>query len=437
MLLWLSDFDLIGSGYMQISIALCKALGERGRKVMALGLGYNGSEHNWPFSIIPIGHDTGLTVAAAMIQNLSNLAQAGQVERIEGIVVALDIPLQQRMRMVVKQHAPDWPYIGIFPIESGPLCPAWAAILSEMTERLVISQFGLQQMKDAGVDGHFIPIGLDTASWRPPEGHEKEALRSAMGFEKDHFVILTVADNQERKNLWAAAETIKRLVDKGINAQWVLVTRMHSPVGWQLEDLGWKLGIQEHMMPFDRGLSFDKLWTLYAVADAFLLTSKAEGFGMPMIEAEACGVPVVATDCTAIPEQIFDDYPGRSVPRGFPISVEYWNLDPWGNSMRAWANADSAAEQLARIHEMRQPDALRQGVHPDLQDIIDRGIAYARSRTWEKAVGVLEDAVRRAAPAPASEPEGQAPPLPANITPLTVPSPVPVLGRTTDVSQES
>lgn len=423
MILYLSDFDLVGSGYMQISIALCKAMADRGYKITALGMGYDGSEHNWPFSIIPIQHGDSLTVASAMMQNFAMLAKGRAVEPIEALIVALDIPIQERMMMTVRKFA-DWPYIGIFPIESGPLCPSWAAILNNMTSRLVISQYGLQQMADAGVGGQFLPVGLDTASWRPPQPEERKALRESMGFTDDMMVVLTVADNQERKNLWAAAETIKLMMEDGMDPQWTLVTRVHSPVGWRMADLGWKLGIQEHVMPFERGLPFDRLWTLYAIADAFLLTSKAEGFGMPMIEAMACGVPVVATDCTAIPEQIFEDYPGREVPRGFPIAVDYWNLDPWGNSMRAWASPASAAAHLRTIYEWKKSGDTR------LTDIVNRGIAYARARTWDNTAAVLLNAVEEVKLRPAIEetPVVDGVPMPANIQPLTVPRPLPVLG---------
>lgn len=422
MLLYVSDFDLRSSGYMQISIALCRALAERGHKVMALGLGYDGAEHNWPFSIIPVQGPDTFGIVQGMMQNIEAITQSGQLDPVEAIIVALDIPLQdsmlQRLGQLVQNKAlpQRWPYIGIYPIESGPLCTAWANILTPMDERLVISQYGLKCMEEKGVAGHFLPVGLDTASWRLPLPDERAKLRKAMGFTDDQLVVLTVADNQERKNLWIAAETVKRLP----SAQWILVTRVNSPVGWKIPELAWQCGIQERMMSFDRGMAFDKLWTLYAVSDAFLLTSKAEGFGMPMIEAMACGVPVVATDCTAIPEQVWDDYPANTVRRGFPIRPNFWNLDPWGNSMRAWADPDNAAVWLDTIAGMKRNS------DPELVEIIKRGRAYAESRTWQRAAGIVADAVERCkrtvAPAPPLGPDI------IEINPNTVPTPVPILG---------
>ena len=54
MILYVSDFDLSGSGYMRIGTNLCNELVLRHDiGVIALGMGYDGREHHWPFSITP------------------------------------------------------------------------------------------------------------------------------------------------------------------------------------------------------------------------------------------------------------------------------------------------------------------------------------------------------------------------------------------------
>lgn len=418
MILYISDFDLVGSGYMQLSIAMCRALVDRGYKVTALGLGYSGAEHNWPFGIIPVPAQESMTVLAAMWQNLIAVSQAGEFPHIEAVICALDIPYQARVQMITHGDGPlSKPHIGIFPVESGPLIQSWAAILAGMEERLVISQFGLAAMKAAGVEGHYIPLGLDTEAWRPPTPGERKALRTSLGFSEDQFVVLTVADNQERKNLPAGMEAVKILAEQhGVDAQWVVVTRTQSPYGWRLDEMALSKNMSERMMTFDRGLAFDRLWTLFAVADVFLLPSKAEGFCMPLIEAMACGLPVVATDCTAVPEQIWDDFPANTVPRGFPIAVEYQHPDVWGNSIRSWASPADAAAKLKIVYDWRQAGDAR------LADIVNRGVAYARSRTWNKAVDVLAAAIERVKIKDAPPPP---PPVMAGLEPMTVPRVIP------------
>jgi glycosyltransferase involved in cell wall biosynthesis len=382
MILFISDLDLKGSGYMNIAIALCKELADRGHDVYVLGIGYKGDEHNFPFRINPVKTGQAFQQIHAMMSNLRNLSEAGQFPKIEGVIVALDIPLQEK---VLQFPRGDIPYMGIFPIESGPLCPTWANIVARMDERLVISQFGHKQIADAGLQSTYIPIGIDTEAWRLPKPNERKQLREALGYTEDDFVVLTVADNQERKNLSHAAQMIAGVKDR-IPVKWQLVTRIDSKVGWSLGDPPFDLG--SLLTTYERGLTFDRLWTLYAVSDAFLLTSKAEGLCMPIIEAMAVGVPVAATNCTAVTEHLVIEQ-GRFRPklRGFPLEVEYETIDAWGNSLRHFVSVESGIKRLIEIHKLRQSGRIK--------ETIDAGVAYAKSRLWSDAGDVLESGVRR------------------------------------------
>lgn len=375
MIIYVSDFDLSGSGYMNIGVSLCSQLAARGYEVMALGLGYNGQEHHYPFKIVP-------TPAVSDIAPMIKQLQAGGLD-IEALVVALDIPLQENVMMRLGVPG-DLPYVGIFPLEAGPLCQTWAMGLLRMDERLIMSEFGRQELEVAGVDSAFIPIGLDTASWRPPTGEERQALRQGLGVEDDTFVVLTVADNQERKNLSRSLEIFADFAQDRKALYW-LVTRPKSPVGYKLEDYAMALGIFDRLAIWERGLPFRQLWSLYAAADAMLLTSKAEGLAMPVLEAMACRLPVVGTKCAAIEEHLQDG-------RGLLIEPDYVMIDPWGNSRRYMASRRDGAlclQLLAGAPSTADTEAA-------LERRIGKAQAYVESRTWEKAGQVLAEAIERA-----------------------------------------
>ena len=66
-------------------------------------------------------------------------------------------------------------------------------------------------------------------------------------------------------------------------------------------------------------LSDDDLVSLYSIADCYLYPSIYEGFGLPILEAQACGTPVVCADATDLPEVA-----GRGALLVDPASVDAW-----------------------------------------------------------------------------------------------------------------
>lgn len=162
------------------------------------------------------------------------------------------------------------------------------------------------------------------------------------------------------------------------NSQYWLVTRVDSLVGWKLNDLAMQLGIMDKFYAWDRGMGFKQLWGLFAASDCFLLTSKAEGLAMPVLEAMAMRLPVVGTDCTAIREHLDED-------RGFLIEADYQIIDPFGNGNRYFADRDNGAFWL-RI--LQKPN--------DHTQTLDEAYSYVQARTWDKAGAALVEAIEHA-----------------------------------------
>lgn len=358
---WLSDLDTNGSGYFNITVPLCSGLSDRGHEIKCVGLGYRGNEHPYNFGIIPAGNGKE---AVAILQNLYLLW------KFDVLVVALDITIQEVILRTLSTRS--FGYVGIMPIEADPLCMTWAMVLMQMDKVFIISQFGTDEANKMNIEAEHLQIGVDTEKWRVPTIEEKQSLRKSYGIEPDTFVVLTVADNQERKNLSTAMKIFSGFSKKVPDSKYILVTRENAAVGWKLRDLAQVLKINNKFNIYERGISFEELWNLYAISDAFLLTSKAEGLGMPLLEAMSAGVPVLATNCTAMKEVLADD-------RGILIDVAYDYTDPFGNGNRYFASVKDGIKKLLSLYGVGKFTTIK-------------AREYVENRKWDITVEQMEKA---------------------------------------------
>jgi glycosyltransferase involved in cell wall biosynthesis len=359
-ILYISDVDWSGSGYATLAIPILTGLANLGYEIKVCGLNYAGQEHTYPFSIIPVGSPQD---ALALAGNINILWKP------DIFMVALDIPLQHFFFDNLKKLGKK--YICITPLENGPLTLSWSAYLLGMDALFFISELGKQEAIKSGIkNAEHLQIGIDCNQWRPPTAEERATLRKGLGIGEDDFVILTVADNQERKNLSAGVEAVS-IAKKQIKRQikYILVTRKDSPFGWKFPDLPLFYGVQKEVQLYERGLPQKDLWGLYAVSDVYLSTSKAEGLGLPVLDAMACGVPVIATDTGALRELLDED-------RGMLITTAFKFLDVWGNEFREMPSVEHASALLCGIAEHK----------PDTQ----KALEYVQDRTWTKTVEQLD-----------------------------------------------
>lgn len=349
-----SDFSFKGSGYLNIVLPLSTKLADAGYDVKAVGLAYTGEEHDFPISIIPC---MSFPDAHAMVNNLHYQWQTDLV------IVALDIPSLERFSALCKGL--KLPMIAITPLENPPLRFSWSLMLQEIEKVFFISQLGADEARKVNLDAEHLMVGIDSNSWRLRTELEYTEGRKMMNISDDTLVVITVADNQERKNLASAFEIVSKLKnEKHKKVRYVLVTKEHSEVGWGLRDLAMQYNISSELMVFERGLPFKELYALYAISDVYLLTSKAEGLCMPVMEAMCLGVPVVATDCGSMPELLAEG-------RGFLMPTAYSVIDPWGNSRRDFPNTNSGADIISELSEGK------------LKDTATKAREYMETRTWE------------------------------------------------------
>ncbi len=169
--------------------------------------------------------------------------------------------------------------------------------VSECTKRDAMRLYHLPAEKIAviyeGVNPHL----------RPESDPQKIAWVRAH-YAKNRRFIFSLATIEPRKNLIRLMDAVRALHLRGFNQRLLIAGRK----GWLCQDIfehARKVGMQDKIIFLDF-VPDEDLPALFAACDAFVFPSLYEGFGLPPLEAMACGAPVVASNTSSLPEILGD-----------------------------------------------------------------------------------------------------------------------------------
>lgn len=138
-----------------------------------------------------------------------------------------------------------------------------------------------------------VPLGV-SAEFHPPQAEELVPPPVRQPF------LLCVGNKKRHKNLISAVEVLARLLPEHPRLQLVVVGEAYE--GWDevLTGVG-ERGVSGAVVDLPV-VTDGELRVLYGRCSAFLFPSRYEGFGLPVLEAMACGAPVVASNASSVPE---------------------------------------------------------------------------------------------------------------------------------------
>lgn len=116
--------------------------------------------------------------------------------------------------------------------------------------------------------------------------------------------LLVVGNQKPHKNLGAALQVLARL-RADVPGLRLVVAGRHYPGDEPLAARARELGVGDAVVELG-AVDDDVLRALYGRAECLLFPSYFEGFGLPLLEAMACGLPVVASNRASIPEAVGD-----------------------------------------------------------------------------------------------------------------------------------
>lgn len=168
------------------------------------------------------------------------------------------------------------------------ICP------SDFSRQRVLDVYDLPDSKvvtiHTAVSNHFRPIAKDVA---------KQHVRALLGF--DGPFVLSVGDLRKRKNQPALIRAFSQVMAEhpALTHHLVLAGKPADPADAFKEAERSPFRPRIHFLNF---VDDAALPHLYNACDVFAFPSWYEGFGLPVLEAMACGAPVICSNTTAIPE---------------------------------------------------------------------------------------------------------------------------------------
>ena len=210
--------------------------------------------------------------------------------------------------------------------------------LKHFDELIGMSDFGCKLLEDNFTDKPLHKIGLCVDTNLSNLEHDKSYYKNLLGFSDNHFVCTMITNNAEstdRKAFFQNLRAFSKLQKKHKNARLYI----HSSVSKQIDLLGIlrRFKVKSKFYKFSDQIKFNNhlysredVFNILKGSDVLLSASKSEGFGIPILEAQCCGCPVVTTNFSAMPELTVNG-----------ITTEYKDTEPYPDDKNSyWAIPD-------------------------------------------------------------------------------------------------
>jgi glycosyltransferase involved in cell wall biosynthesis len=380
-ILWVSNAPWCPSGYGEQSGLFIPRLAAQGHELAVLcNWGLSGQPSSWNgFACYPSDGLWGNRTLPAFAATLE----------VDQVVALCDAFVLKPDSWTGDFQVANWA-----PVDHTPIPPNVLKVLAHRRVRpIAMSRFGERLMLEAGLEPLYVPHGVDTAVFRP-QPEIRDQVRDGLGLPRDAFVAGMVAANVSnpfvpRKAFPQALQAFTEFSARHDDA-WLYLHTDFAPqgIGTDLNvvaDLvGCPAGRIRYPDPvgFQIGLPREVVACTYQAFDVLLSPSMGEGFGIPILEAQACGVPVITSNFSSMPEL---------TGAGWQVDGDLW-LDYVQEAWLLNPSIGGIVDALEQAYEARDDRQLRERAVEFTQ-------AYEADRVgeeyWRPALAELNQLERR------------------------------------------
>lgn len=213
-------------------------------------------------------------------------------------------------------------WVALAPLDIEFLFTDFADKIRKSKFQFCVSQHNLKEFRKFKMNPFYCPYGVNTSTYIP-DISSRERFRNKNGFKNHEFVIGSIGQNMysDRKNFTGLLRAFAYFAERHDNARLYLHTNVGkgytSYSDFICASRGWdpwlKLLIDKFQIAdkvkfvnqsryWQHMISDEEMIETYNGIDVFCLPTKGESFGLPILEAQSCGTPVVVTNTTACPE---------------------------------------------------------------------------------------------------------------------------------------
>lgn len=352
-ILWLSDKIRGTSAYSRVTYETCAQLVKAGHKVAHIPMGFANKMGKAVYDDVLV-YNSGLTPFG------EDVAVSDYADFNADLLITLKEPW---CFQTIPKMAVNWVSFAI--IDHSPISESITNRLETAFKIIAPSRHAQFELAQKKIESSYIPHGVATSVFKPLD---KAKCRKLWHLDPDEFVVLIVAMNRARKMIARQLQIYKRFIEMnpGVKSHLMLWTNIYAntypesasmgvaDVGVSLLPEIMRLGLGEAVRwvdpkTYDAGIpdwagddyesGFDMV-KLYNCADVLLQCTGGEGIGLPLLESQSVGVPVVTTNYAGAPEHVGSGY---TVPWH-----DYVILNSPGTRF-ALADIDAGAEALTKV----------------------------------------------------------------------------------------